>query len=190
MLVRLAAISGLFLSACATDFTDEDVSRPEAPTTMSTPIPAPPAPVLKATFEPASADCNGWVAQGARSIRSVPARSGSYACKLCADGSRADIAISHETGALAPGRYAFTAYTRKRPQNAAPAVTTAYVEASTSEGTLVVAAKETSVRDEWDRLEAIVDVPDGASSLRVQIGSPLVASDACFLIDDVAIEKL
>lgn len=196
MLVRFAALSALVLAACTNDFAEEE-PREAAKDTMSTPIPvqeAPPAPpaapVLKATFEPASADCNGWLTEGARSIRSVPSRSGSYACKLCADGSSARFALSHETGSLEPGRYAFRAYTRKRPQNEAPAATNAFVEAATKSGSVVFAANETSVRDEWDLLEAIVDVPDGATSLRVQIGAPAVASDQCVLVDDVSIEKL
>jgi hypothetical protein len=154
---------------------------------MSTPIPAP---ALKATFEPASGDCNGWIAEGARSIRSVPARSGSYACKLCADGSRPDFALSHEVRAPEAGRYVFRAYTRKRPQNEAPAATSAFVEAATQSDTVVVQANETRVRDEWDLLEAFVDVPEGATSLRVRIGAPAVASDQCVLVDDVTVEKL
>jgi hypothetical protein len=155
---------------------------------MSTPIPA--APALKATFEPASPDCNGWLAEGARSIRSVPARSGSYACKLCADGSRSDFALSHEVAAPEPGRYVFRAYTRKRPQNEAPAATNAFVEAAMGGETIVVRANQTVVRDEWDLLEAIIEVPEGATSLRVQIGAPTAASDQCVLVDDVSVEKL
>lgn len=146
--------------------------------------------MLKATFEPASADCNGWIAEGAMSIRSVPARSGSYACKLCADGSRPDFALSREVGAPEPGRYVFRAYTRKRPQNEAPAATTAFVEASRQGETIVVEANETRVRDDWDLLEAIVDVPEGATLLRVQVGAPAVARDQCVLVDDVSIERL
>lgn len=190
MLARLVALSALLLSACATDFTEEE-PRP-ASSTMSAPIPATPpaAPVLKATFEPASADCNGWLAEGAMSIRSVPARSGSYACKLCADGSRSHFALSHEVTAPEAGRYVFRAYTRKRPQNHAPAATNAFVEASTRGETIVVKANETTVRDEWDLLEAIVDVPEGATTLRVQVGAPAVASDQCVLVDDVSVEKL
>ena len=155
---------------------------------MGTPIPA--APALKASFEPASADCNGWLAEGARSIRSVPARTGSYACKLCADGSRPDFALSHETGPLDAGRYVFRAYTRKRPQNEAPLAMNAFVEAATRDGTIVVAADATPVRDEWDLLEATIDVPEGAASLRVQIGAAEAASDQCVLVDDVSVEKL
>ena len=151
---------------------------------MSTPIP-----LLQATFEPASPDCNGWLAEGARSIRSVPARSGSYACKLCADGTRADLAISYRVGALEPGRYVLSAYTRKRPQNAAPAAAFASVEAATAAGPVVAAARETAVREEWDRLEAIVDVPDGATSAHVRIGAPVAAKDDCVLVDDVSIER-
>lgn len=186
MLVRFAALSALSLVACANDFGEDP--REDPPTTMSTPIPA--VPVLKASFEPASPDCNGWQAEGARSIRSVPSRTGSYACKLCADGSRRDFALSHEIRAPEPGRYAFRAYTRKRPQNEAPVATNAFIEAATSAATVVVAANETHVRDEWDLLEAIVDVPEGATSLRVQIGAPAAASDQCVLVDDVSVEKL
>lgn len=209
MLARIVALAALVLplAACASDFGEDDPT-PEAPATMSTPIPVPsqpsqsprpsqssqPAeaeqPVLEATFEPASADCNGWLAEGARSIRSVPARSGSYSCKLCADGSNSGFTLSHEIGAPDAGRYVFHAYTRKRPQNPAPAITNAFVEAATREGTLVVAANETAVRDEWDRLEAVIEVPAGATSLRVQIGTPVAASDECIVVDDVSIEKL
>lgn len=187
---RTAALSVVLLVACTSDFA-EDEALPEAPTTMSTPIPVPPPqPVLKATFEPASPDCNGWLADGARSIRSVPARSGSYSCKLCADGSNSGFTLSREVDAPEAGRYVFHAYTRKRPQNPAPAITNAFVEAATREGTLVVAANETPVRDEWDRLEAVIEVPSGATSLRVQIGAPTAASDECIVVDDVSIEKL
>jgi hypothetical protein len=183
VLVRFAALTALFLTACATDFAEEEL-HPEAKATMSTPIP-----LLRATFEPASADCNGWLAEGARSIRSVPARSGSYACKLCADGTRGDLVISYRVGALEPGRYVLSAYTRKRPQNAAPAATFASVEAATAAGPVVAAARETALREEWDRLEAIIDVPDGATSAQVRIGAAVAAEDECVLVDDVAIEK-
>jgi hypothetical protein len=183
VLARFAALTALFLTACATDFAGEEPQP--GPSTMSTPLP-----LLRATFEPASADCNGWLAEGAHSIRSVPARSGSYACKLCADGTRADFALSREIESPESGRYVFRAYTRKRPQNQAPVATNAFVEAATRGGTIVVAANETQVRDEWDLLEAIVDVPEGATSLRVQIGAPSAASEQCVLVDDVSIERL
>jgi hypothetical protein len=183
VLARFAALTALLLTACATDFAEEELPR-EAPTTMSTPIP-----LLRATFEPASPDCNGWVAEGARSIRSVPARSGSYACKLCADGTRTDLVISYRVGALEPGRYVLSAYTRKRPQNAAPPAAFASVEAATAAGPVVAAARETALREEWDRLEAIIDVPDGATSAHVRIGAAAAAQDECVLVDDVAIEK-
>jgi hypothetical protein len=161
---------------------------------MGTPIPAvpaaPAAPILKATFEPASADCNGWIAEGAQSIRSVPARSGSYACKLCADGTRSDFAISYRVGALEPGRYDYSAHPRNRPPPAAPAGAAATIAGAPAAGPVVAAARETAVRDEWDRLEAIIDVPEGASSARVRIGASISASDQCVLVDDVSVEKL
>lgn len=185
MLVRFAALTALVLTACSNDFA-EDESPPEPKAAMSTPLP-----LLQATFEPASPDCNGWLADGARSIRSIPARSGSYACKLCADGTRADFALSREIEAPKSGRYVFRAYTRKRPQNEAPVATNAFVEAATRDGSIVVvAANETVVRDEWDLLEAIVDVPEGATSLRVQIGAPTVATDQCIVVDDVSVAPL
>lgn len=40
-----------------------------------------PRSVLAATFESASAGCNGWDAEGADALRSVPARSGDYASR-------------------------------------------------------------------------------------------------------------
>jgi hypothetical protein len=173
----------LTLTACSPFGAEED----DPPETMSASIPAP---ILTATFEPASADCNGWIAEGAQSIRSVPPRSGSYACKLCADGTSDRISISRQVGPLEAGRYALTAWTRKRPQNAAPAASIATLEASTAAGDVVVQAMTSAVRDEWDRLEAQIEVPAGAASLRVSIGSPLVAGEECVLIDDVTIVAL
>lgn len=159
---------------------------------MGAPVPAaaPAPPVLLASFEPASADCNGWLADGARSIRSVPPRSGTYACKLCADGSREGIAIARDVGAVEAGRYVLSAWTRKRPQNPAPAMTVATLEAVTDGGIVVANANTTTVRDEWDRLEATIDVPKGASALHVRIGSPLASIEQCVLIDDVVIERV
>lgn len=189
--LALALAVASLMNACSAASDDEPSAPPRATDTMGAPIPAAalPPPVLAATFEPASADCNGWLADGARSIRSVPPRSGTYACKLCADGSRTDIAIAREIGAVEPGRYVLTAWTRKRPENPAPTASIATLEAATDQGVVVADARTTSVRDEWDRLEATIDVPHGASALRVRIGSPLAETNECVLIDDVVIER-
>ncbi len=188
----LALVLLALVTACSSAPEDDPRSgSPKVADTMGAPIPvsATPPPVLLASFEPASADCNGWIADGARSIRSVPPRTGTYACKLCADGSREEIAIARDVGPVEAGRYVLTAWTRKRPQNPAPATTIATLEAVTGAGVVVAGANAVTVREEWDRLEATIDVPEGASALRVRIGSPLVESEQCVLIDDVLIER-
>lgn len=172
-------VLSLALASCAAPF-DEASAKDEK--TTAAPIPAP---VLNATFEPASADCNGWIADGAESIRSVPPRSGTYACKLCADGSKDAISIARTVSGVAPGRYVLTAWTRKRPQNEAPSATTARIEA----GPTIVRTGTTSVRDEWDRLDATIDVPEGESSVRVVIEAPAASAKECILVDDVTVAR-
>ena len=93
-------------------------------------------------------------------------------------------------GALGPGRYVLRAHTRKRPQNAAPVAAVASVEATTTAGPVVVAARETAIRDEWDQLEAIFEVPDGASSALVHIGARGAEADQCLVVDDVSVDAL
>lgn len=178
------------LIACSAELPNEVPREPTPPRTeepprtesMGAPISAT---VLSAGFEPASPDCNGWAAEGALSVRSVPPHAGAYACKLCADGSRSGISLSRDIVGLSAGRYVLTAWTRKRPQNEAPVRGVARLRA----GGLEVATA-TDVRDDWSRVEATIDVPEGSDTLGVSIGADVAEADECVLIDDVAIERV
>lgn len=184
-LVIVLAIS--LVAACtAEDLADEGAADRAPPEIQGAVVPERSAPLFTSTFEPASKDCNGWIAEGARSIRSVPPRSGTYACKLCADGTSPGIAISRIVGPAPPGRYALTAWTRKRPENAAPVEATA----SVTVGGRVVRASAASVRDAWDRIDAVFDVTLADPALHVRIEAPSAAVDECVLIDDVVVERI
>ena len=193
----------LFVMGCTSQVDDPGRDAPtdssqetrgaEVPTP---PPPAPPSPaaeeppLLSWGFEPASADCNGWPVLGADAIRATPARSGGYSCKLCADGSAEGLGIIRDVGAVPAGRYVLTAWVRKRIQNAAPGEALARIDAETEGGLAVSAVAPTvAVRDEWDRLEATLDLAAGASNLRLTIGSASAAADRCLFVDDVTIVR-
>jgi hypothetical protein len=166
----------------------EDVSGAESPSppTPTGPAAAVDAPLLSWGFEPASADCNGWPVLGADAIRASPARSGAYSCKICSNGSANELSLVRDLGGVPAGRYVLTAWVRKRPQNAAPSEALARIDAATTGGVLAMALAPTvSVREEWDRLEATLQLDTAASNLRVTIGSPRAEVDRCLFVDDV-----
>jgi len=144
--------------------------------------------VLSWGFEPASADCNGWPVLGADAIRATPARSGAYSCKLCSNGSAEGLGLVRDVGPVPAGRYVLTAWVRKRIQNAAPGEALARFDAETEKGDAVSAvAPIVAVRDEWDRLETTIDLKDGASNLRLTVGSASAEIDHCLFVDDISI---
>ena len=193
----------LFATGCAAEVSDAGRDAPtpttkeprgaEVPTAKAGEPPASDeadaAPLLSWSFEPASADCNGWPVLGADAIRASPARSGSYSCKVCSDGSAADLGLVRELGAVPAGRYTLTAWVRRRVQNAAPANAIARMEGATALGLASAVTPSVSVRDEWDRLEATLDLADGASNLRVTIGAPTDEAERCLFVDDVTIVR-
>lgn len=147
-----------------------------------------PGPVMATSFEAASAVCNDWQAEGADAIRSVPPRSGDYACRLCANGESPELAIVRQAGPLAAGRYALTAWVRKRPHRDAPAAVTALLEADTSAG-VVAATSPVVPGDAYAEVLVALELPHGATSIRARIGA--VASAAqCVLIDDVFLQRV
>lgn len=170
-----------------------DESPEPSPPTVERPLlptPAVTMPVLSWSFEPASADCNGWPVVGADAIRASPARSGAYSCKVCADGSNAGLGIMRELDALAPGRYELTAWVRKRAQNAAPGEARARIEAATAGGIVDVSTPTVAIREEWDRLETTLDLSGGATSVRLTIGAVTADVDHCLFVDDVTLTRL
>lgn len=148
------------------------------------------APLLSWSFEPASADCNGWPALGADAIRASPARSGAYSCKVCSDGSAADLGLVHDLGAASAGRYVLTAWVRKRAENAAPAEASARIDAATEGGVAVRAvAPAVAVREAWDRLEATLELEADATNVRVTVAAPVIEAGRCLFVDDVELRR-
>lgn len=136
------------------------------------------APIVLASFEAASAACNEWVEAGADAIRSVPARSGDYACRLCATPGSSEISIARDVGPLAPGHYTMTAWVRSRPNAPAP---------SSVSATLASARAVGAPSDAYAPIEVAIDVAT-TSTLRARIAAP-ASQDECLLVDDVTIRR-
>jgi hypothetical protein len=138
-------------------------------------------------FEPASADCNGWSASGATSIRAAPPHTGAYACKLCADGSAEQMTLSRRVGALEAGRYAVTAWVRRfgGSDDAPVAARVTLAKASTS------ADLDSSItlKDDWYALRDPLDIAWAVPSATVTIEANAAAPGQCILVDDVVVER-
>jgi hypothetical protein len=192
MLKGRFSLALVLLSACGSARSEPDRSAPaDAPTAADVHHAAGTfAPALSWGFERASADCNGWPVSGADAIRAAPAHSGSYSCKVCADGTKPGLELLHDVGALPPGHYALTVWVRKRAQTAAPAWATARIDAESSGGTPVSATTEAvPVREEWDLLSTTIDLADGASTAVLTIGADEASADRCLLVDDVTLVR-
>lgn len=148
---------------------------------------ASPRSVLAASFESASAACNGWDAEGADAIRSVPARSGDYACRVCATGEGPELALAaRSAGALGAGRYLLRAWVRNRPRREAPPVVTASLDAATPDGVVTATSSPVSLGDAYAEVLVPLDLPRGATSIRARIGAVAKAAE-CMLVDDVVL---
>lgn len=145
------------------------------------------APVLKASFENASAVCNDWAAEGADAIRSVPPHSGSYACRICATGDAPEIALGNGAGPLAPGHYVLTAWLRKRPNSESPDDALAVLEADTAGG-VVTSTSPVLLADDYVKVQVTLDLTSPASAIRARIGAS-ASKQQCVLIDDVLVER-
>lgn len=181
--MRIAFVSVvLVLSACSVAPDGEsDVPAKELTGTVIAPADAP---LLSWGFEPASPDCNGWRTNAATAIRAAPSRTGAYACKLCADGSAAELSLSHGVGAVAKGRYVVRAWLRNRADFTAPAT----VRVSLDDGsTTIMSSAEKNALEEWQSIESVVDLAENVTELRVAIRS---AGATCVLVDDVVVERL
>jgi hypothetical protein len=147
------------------------------------------APLMATSFEPASAACNEWVADGADAIRSVPPRTGTYACRVCATGEAPELALVRDAGAVAAGRYTLRAWVRSRPKREAPDNVTALVEAQTVAGVVSATSPVVVPGDAYAELIVTIDLPEGASSIRARIGATATAAQ-CVLVDDVVLERV
>lgn len=155
------------------------------------PVPAPVEnkPLVDWSFEPASADCNGWTVAGAEGIRASPAHSGSYSCKMCSNGSEAGVGLTKELGAVPAGRYVLSAWVGGRPQNPAPNEAVARIEVDSPEGPRTITTPPTTVRTAWDHLEAVIDLDRDVTQFTFTIGSASAAVDHCLFVDDVSLTR-
>lgn len=147
--------------------------------------------LLSWSFEPASADCNSWPTFGGESIRAAPPRSGAYSCKICSDGSGTDIGVFRDVGAVPAGHYELSAWVRKRSSTSS-APKTAFVRtfAVTSSGTTSAEDLPLEITDDWKPLVTSIDLPIGASELRVVVaGVSVDTADRCMFVDDVSLVR-
>lgn len=146
-------------------------------------------PIMATSFEPASAVCNDWTADGADAIRSVPPRSGTYACRVCATGAAPDLALVRESGAVAAGRYTLRAWVRNRPRREAPDNVTARLDAETEAGTVTATSPVVVPGDDYAEVFVTIALPQGATAIRARIGATATAAQ-CVLVDDVVLERV
>ncbi len=188
----------LLLTACSAD---EEAAPPAPPdeTVESAPAPATThggfivrnatrigSPILSANFEDASPQCDDWTSEGGIGIRSIPPRSGDYACKVCSTGEAPVLALANATGALDAGHYVLQAWVRART----PSVQTASVvlEAASAGGVARAEGAAVAVGADYAKLEVALDVPAAIDVLKLRIQAPAAKSE-CVLVDDVALVK-
>jgi hypothetical protein len=191
-------------AACFAESADDRVTKPADTRAAELPIPAEPtvgsargeqageheddSPLLATSFEPASPSCNGWSDDDGSAIRSIPARSGAYACKLCSgEAGPRTLELSNTSATVEPGRYVLTAWVRSRPITAAPETVSAVLETVSPFG-VAEARSVAAVGDTWSPLEVALDVSSRASPLRVTIRA-LAEAGECILVDDVRLER-
>jgi hypothetical protein len=139
--------------------------------------------VARWDFEPASADCNGWSASGATAIRAIPSHTGSYACKLCANGSAAEMKLTRRVAGLPRGSWVVSAWLRRL--STSPVALAARVtldEASERAGVPI------SLDQDWRLLGEPVQIPHDVASTSLTIVATATAGQ-CILVDDVLVES-
>lgn len=169
-----------------------DVPAPTEKETRGAELPDPPpntAPLVDWSFEPASPDCNGWTVAGAEAIRATPAHSGSYSCKMCSDGSEPGLGLTKELGALPRGRYVLSAWVGGRAQNPAPDEAHARIDVDSPDGARSITTPPTTVRSDWDHIEAVIDLDHDVSHFSFTIGSASAAAKRCLFVDDVTLTR-
>lgn len=135
-------------------------------------------------FEPASADCNGWSASGARAIRAIPSHSGSYACKLCADGSTTEMKLTRRVAGLPRGSWVVSAWLRRLGSRAEIEVAARMTVDEATERAGIPLSLEQDWRLLGERVEITSDV------VSTSFGIVATASRGeCLLVDDVVVES-
>lgn len=202
-------VTVLLVGACAAGVDDgiessSDATQPSAPVVpfheISGEAPEEPQPIEVRTtideranmraviawdFEPASADCNGWSATGASAIRAIPSHTGTYACKLCADGSAREMKLTRRLAGLPKGRWVVSAWLRRSGSaiaNAAARV--ALDEANETAGI----PSSILLIDDWRLLADPLDVTIDVASTTVSIIATAPPGE-CVHVDDVLVES-
>lgn len=145
------------------------------------------SPVLKGTFEAASAACNEWLPDGADAIRSVPPHAGSFACRICSAGTQSTIALARTIGPLSAGSYMLSGWLGRRSDRPAPDRATAAIVAATSDGPLRASATVT-IRRGYVFVAVPFTLTSPAAALDVSFRA--VADEGeCLFVDDVFIVR-
>lgn len=144
--------------------------------------------VVSGTFERPSPACNDWRTPGSSGLRSIPPRSGSYACRVCSIGVLETIHLTQATGPLDAGNYRLVAWVRSRSDRSAPREMVASLIAQV-DGRALVFSASTPVLDAWSEVRVPVELPSGASAARVSLQAT-AGRDDCMFVDDVLFERL
>jgi hypothetical protein len=135
-------------------------------------------------FEPASADCNGWTATGARSIRAIPSHSGAYACKLCADGTAREMKLNRRLAGLPRGEWLVSAWARRLVTSPAALAARVTIDEATERAGIDVPLVE-----EWRLLGEPHQLPYDVVTTSLTIVAT-AAEGECILVDDVVVERI
>ena len=171
------------LSGCATEAAgslDDTASAPAASVTEEA------KDILRASFEPASADCNGWTTAAATSIRSIPARDG----ERCGQGVRDGRGIEDGPRARARGRGARSLHVQRVGADAFRGACIRSRDRDGDEPAGDVGAARTADSDgDGSRHELLVMYADHAEERFALAGiEASAAAGDCLLVDDVALD--
>jgi hypothetical protein len=135
-------------------------------------------------FEPASADCNGWSASGATSIRAIPSHSGAYACKLCADGTLPEMKLTRRLAGLPRGSWVVSAWLRRLGSRAEVALAARV----TLDEAVDRAGIPIDLEQDWRLLGERLELTSDIASTSLSIVATTSAGE-CLLVDDVVVES-
>lgn len=139
--------------------------------------------VARWDFEPASADCNGWTASAATAIRAIPSHSGTYACKLCADGSAPEMKLTRRVAGLPRGSWVVSAWLRRLQSSPLALAARVTLDESTQRAGIPI-----SLDQDWRLLGEPLEVPNDVASSSLTIVATANPGE-CILVDDVVVES-
>ena len=139
--------------------------------------------VARWDFEAASADCNGWSASGASAIRAVPSHTGTYACKLCADGSAPEMKLTHRVAGLPRGSWVVSAWLRRLGTSPLALAARVTLDEATERAGIPI-----SLDQDWRLLGEPLEVPNDVASSSLTVVATANPGE-CLLVDDVVVES-